>query len=361
VVLCYGNRIKATFGSATTVYVGNYFEWTGSTSTMKKYYYAGGQRVAMRQGSTLNWLLGDHLGSTAITVDDDGTAEVGELRYYAYGATRYSSGSTPTSYRFTGQREDATIGLYFYNARYYDAALGRFVQADTIVPEPGNPQSLNRYSYVVGNPLRYIDPTGHWYGPDEYDPAGIESVEEREEYAEMTGDESVLRWYPREHHVRNPPELAGIRFLDFTAGGGVSIDINVEGILERGNGGAWLLTVGPELSPGGGVQASAGVVIGQGHLPHRTGEIETTHAVGGNITPIAGVESDAAITSGGSYLLYTGASVGAHIEPGFVNPASLTICLYRFGQRHNEGHEQTHEHQEHEEYFEYEEAPEILP
>ena len=32
-----GNRVKATFGSATTVYVGNYFEWTGSTSTMKKY------------------------------------------------------------------------------------------------------------------------------------------------------------------------------------------------------------------------------------------------------------------------------------------------------------------------------------
>jgi RHS repeat-associated protein len=91
---------------------------------------------------------------------------VGELRYYAYGETRYTSGSTPTSYRFTGQREDATIGLYFYNARYYDASLGRFVQADSIVPNPGNPQSLNRYSYVVGNPLKYTDPSGHefWMG-----------------------------------------------------------------------------------------------------------------------------------------------------------------------------------------------------
>jgi RHS repeat-associated protein len=90
--------------------------------------------------------------------------------HYPYGATRYSDGSTPTSYRFTGQREDATIGLYpstssgqaFYNARYYDAALGRFVQADSIVPSPGNPQSLNRYSYCLGNPLRYADSTGHW-------------------------------------------------------------------------------------------------------------------------------------------------------------------------------------------------------
>jgi RHS repeat-associated protein len=86
---------------------------------------------------------------------------VGELRYYAYGKTRYNSGSTPTSYRFTGQREDATIGLYFYNARYYDAALGRFVQADSMVPEPGNPQSLNRYSYVLNSPLNYTDPSGH--------------------------------------------------------------------------------------------------------------------------------------------------------------------------------------------------------
>ncbi|HEY53273.1 MAG TPA: RHS repeat-associated core domain-containing protein [Caldilineae bacterium] len=51
-------------------------------------------------------------------------------------------------------------GLYFYNSRYYDPVLGRFISPDTIVPEPGNPQSLNRYSYVLNNPLRYTDPTG---------------------------------------------------------------------------------------------------------------------------------------------------------------------------------------------------------
>ena len=44
---------------------------------------------------------------------------------------------------------------------YYDPALGRFTQADTIVPEPGNPQALNRYSYSANNPLRFIDPSGH--------------------------------------------------------------------------------------------------------------------------------------------------------------------------------------------------------
>ncbi len=67
----------------------------------------------------------------------------------------------PTTYRFTGQREEAGIGLYDYGARWYDSALGRFIQPDTVVPEPGNPQSLNRYSYALNSPLRYNDPDGH--------------------------------------------------------------------------------------------------------------------------------------------------------------------------------------------------------
>jgi len=49
----------------------------------------------------------------------------------------------------------------YYGARYYDAAIGRFVQADTIVPNAGNPQALNRYAYTLNNPVRYTDPTGY--------------------------------------------------------------------------------------------------------------------------------------------------------------------------------------------------------
>jgi len=52
-----------------------------------------------------------------------------------------------------------------------NADIGRFISADTIIPEPGNPQALNRYSYVLNNPIRYNDPTGHMLmdgggGPD---------------------------------------------------------------------------------------------------------------------------------------------------------------------------------------------------
>ncbi len=53
------------------------------------------------------------------------------------------------------------LGLIYMNARFYAPGLGRFLSADTIVPNPTNPQSLNRYSYTRNSPLNLTDPTGH--------------------------------------------------------------------------------------------------------------------------------------------------------------------------------------------------------
>ena len=119
--------------------------------------------MAMRDGGTLYWLLSDHLGSTSLTLDSSGNRldPNAELRYKPYGDMRYNGGGQKTNYRFTGQRWDQGHGLYWFNSRWFDPLVGRFMQADTIVPEPGNPQALNRYSYVLENPLRYTDPTGH--------------------------------------------------------------------------------------------------------------------------------------------------------------------------------------------------------
>ncbi len=154
-----GNRVKAVVNGTTSIYVGNYYEVTGGV--VKKYYYAGSARVAESNGGTLYFLLSDHLGSTATTTDANGVRAT-ELRYYPYGDARYNPGSQITTFRFTGQRWDPGSGLYFYNARWYDPLIGRFLQADTIVPQPGNPQALNRYSYVLNSPLRFNDPSGHW-------------------------------------------------------------------------------------------------------------------------------------------------------------------------------------------------------
>lgn len=113
----------------------------------------------MRENGILSWLLSDHLGSTTIAATSAGTLR-GERRYQAWGWARYRAGAVPTNFRFTGQRQ-FVLGLYYYGARWYDPITGRFLQPDPIVPEPGNPQSLNRYAYVLNNPLRYTDPTRH--------------------------------------------------------------------------------------------------------------------------------------------------------------------------------------------------------
>ena len=156
-----GNRVKATIGGTTTVFIGKHFEWTGSTSTLIKYFYAGNERVAMKKGSTVYYLFGDHLGSTAITASSAG-AKLGELRYKPWGETRYTWGTTYTDRHFTGQLDETTaIGLYFFNARFYDPLLARFTSADSLIPDPGNPQAWDRYAYGLNNPVKYIDPTGH--------------------------------------------------------------------------------------------------------------------------------------------------------------------------------------------------------
>jgi len=98
-------------------------------------------------------------------VDSGGTLVKGEY-YYPYGGNRGSAFSALTTKRFTGQYHESGLpggeGLSYYNARWYDAQLGRFVSADTFVPELGNPQDLNRMAYVRGNPLRFVDPTGYY-------------------------------------------------------------------------------------------------------------------------------------------------------------------------------------------------------
>ncbi|MBC7251962.1 MAG: RES domain-containing protein [Anaerolineae bacterium] len=88
---------------------------------------------------------------------------MGEQRYYPFGASRPGGmGTLPTDFTFTGQRAEAGLGLMDYHARFYSPRLGRFINADTLVPNPGNPQDLNRYTYARNAPLTYIDADGHF-------------------------------------------------------------------------------------------------------------------------------------------------------------------------------------------------------
>ncbi|EKD96391.1 MAG: hypothetical protein ACD_24C00069G0001, partial [uncultured bacterium] len=63
--------------------------------------------------------------------------------------------NNPIERKYTGQIKDKNTTLYYYNARYYDPVLSRFISADSV-----NDQQ-NRYAYVADNPLKNIDPRGH--------------------------------------------------------------------------------------------------------------------------------------------------------------------------------------------------------
>jgi RHS repeat-associated protein len=135
---------------------------SGGVTNTVKYYYAGTERIAMRQdGGAVKWLLGDHLGSTSLVYDGSETIRQG---YKAWGERRFILGGEelPTTFRYTGQREEASIGLYYYGARWYDPVLAKFIHTDIIVSEPWNSQSYDRFSYVYNNPINNIDPTGNW-------------------------------------------------------------------------------------------------------------------------------------------------------------------------------------------------------
>ena len=85
--------------------------------------------------------------------------------YFPFGLCRISQGNLGIDRQFTGQILDST-GLYYYNARYYDPTIGRFISADTVVQSYSNPQTLNRYAYCLNNPLNRTDPTGKDYISD---------------------------------------------------------------------------------------------------------------------------------------------------------------------------------------------------
>ena len=67
--------------------------------------------------------------------------------------------------KFNSQEYDEESGFYFFNARYYDAEIGRFVTADSSIDGPGNALGWNRYAYCYGNPVIYKDPSGHFIWP----------------------------------------------------------------------------------------------------------------------------------------------------------------------------------------------------
>jgi RHS repeat-associated protein len=127
--------------------------------------YATGLRdslpVAPESDQTFIYYHADHLGSSNIVTDRSGEI-VQHIEYTPYGETRHETNLGVSVNRlYTGQELDKETGLYYYNARYYDSKIGRFISPDTLIPDASDSQQFNRYSYVLNNPVMHTDPTGH--------------------------------------------------------------------------------------------------------------------------------------------------------------------------------------------------------
>jgi len=175
-----GQRIlERTSNGTTHFFMGNYLEQhlPGSSSEKREYIYADGVRLAVRINDALTtgnfyWFHLDHLGGTHLVTRDSG-AVASTYLYDAWGGSYYEHGQgTVTDRLYTGQTR-VEQDLYYYGARWYDPSLGRFLQADTILPVQQGTQGWDRYAYVNNNPVNGTDPTGMWMC-DPYDIACAE-------------------------------------------------------------------------------------------------------------------------------------------------------------------------------------------
>jgi len=158
-----GHRIKKTVGSEVTIFA----------------YDAGGKlsaeystTVVSASDAKVSYLTADHLGSPRMITDQYGrvssrkdfTAFGEEIRSSQRVGGPAGNGYDPPGVRqdYTGYEKDSESGLEYAQARYYNTGHGRFTSVDPLTASASmrNPQTFNRYSYVINSPYRFIDPLG---------------------------------------------------------------------------------------------------------------------------------------------------------------------------------------------------------
>ena len=135
------------------------------------YLYAGNRLLAEDGVEYLTYHF-NNIGSTTAITDIEGNIKY-SYAYSAYGEL-LKGNYGEVLFLYNGQygvQSDDT-GLYYMRARYYNVAIKRFINQDTVTGSIENSQSLNRYAYVEGNPISYLDP----FGLEKYDSEKIQRV-----------------------------------------------------------------------------------------------------------------------------------------------------------------------------------------
>ncbi len=159
-----GPRVKRAASGTTTVYIfsgskviAEYVNGAAPASPTREYIYSKGTLLAKIEGSATNYYHADHL-SVRVTTDSNGNV-AGQQAHYPYGESWYAA-STTTKWQFTSYERDFESGNDYAMARFNVNRLGRFSSPDPIAGSVADPQSLNRYGYVLNDAVNLTDPAG---------------------------------------------------------------------------------------------------------------------------------------------------------------------------------------------------------
>ncbi|USG64649.1 hypothetical protein NDK47_21275 [Brevibacillus ruminantium] len=122
-----------------------------------------GNELLFRKDTAANkqgyYLYNSH-GDVVKIVGEQGE-ELNRYEYDTWGNIVSKREGMSNPFAYSSEMFDSETGFYYLRARYYDPTVGRFISEDTYKGQVDNPLSLNRYTYVSNNPLRFIDPSGH--------------------------------------------------------------------------------------------------------------------------------------------------------------------------------------------------------
>jgi len=157
----FGRRIEKTTSSTTSIYAydaNNLVEETNATGAVVARYAVTqniDEPLAMLRSATTSYYHADGLGSVT-SLSNAAGALAQTYTFDSFGNLTASSGSLTNPFQYTGRESDPETGLYYYRARYYDPAEGRFLNEDPIRFNGG----MNFYRYVSNNPAFSKDPYG---------------------------------------------------------------------------------------------------------------------------------------------------------------------------------------------------------
>jgi RHS repeat-associated protein len=316
-----GLRVKKALTSgAVSVYIfsgdnviAEYALGASASSPSEEYIYSGSQLIATID-SAQKYHLSDHL-SIRVTTDSSGNI-LGQQGHFPFGESWYTANTT-TKWQFTSYERDAESGNDYAMARHYSSRLARFTSVDPLPGDAGDPQSLNRYSYVRNDPINLIDPSGmdycnvpHKSTAENYNREKIwfaynDVFDGRMGPSSMNSDDS---------NNEQTPADPNSSYDACTAAGGSWV--HTEPIVVNGNGDSidpWTIGNHTGLLPGSGHGASGGGGSGLGSSLQQVGRLAACGAG-------AALMGNSVLNGGGTSSL----GVSGNVTGGFLGGASLS-------------------------------------